>query len=134
MQVFQDAADRAFVGRVVEHLRNHHAQDVRGLADDILGERARTGIARARQYGLSWERNLMAFVGLMFAIAPRFDEHEPIRRLLEDEAVVPNLRLDRVVRLTSEAVWREAQVGREAWWDSDRVDFEDVEPDRLDIR
>ena len=96
-EVFQPVAEAAFVRRVVEHLRDNHADAVvqlpnevilvKQIADERLRRLAKDAIARARGYGMDWESTVTAFVVLMFVAAPNFDEHPLIQRVLKDERV-----------------------------------------------
>ena len=118
LQAFQPLAEAAFVNRVVQHLREYHASVVERLPDDMLRERVRYGLSRARQYGLSWESSLTAFVALMFEIAPNFDEHPRIQYVLRDERVPPNSRIDALQERVSEQDWEEAEqrYDEDAWF------------------
>lgn len=109
MRAFSEEAERAFEARLLEHLREHHAEETEGLPDDLLLEMARTGISRARNYGMTWESNLTAYVGLMFAIAPNFDRHPRIQFLLNSTHIEPEKKLEAVIRQTPETAWRQAR-------------------------
>jgi hypothetical protein len=112
---FQPVAEAAFIRRVVEHLREHHADVVIQLPNEvalvkqIAGERLCAmlgqGIRRARDYGMSWESSISAFVVLMFVTAPNFDKHPLIQRVLKDERVAANSRMDQLWERTTEENW-----------------------------
>lgn len=114
-EVFQPVAEAAFARRVVEHLREDHAETViqlpnevvlvKQISDERLYEMVRNGIARARGYGIDWESAVTAFVVLMFVAAPNFDKHPLIQRVLKDERVEANSRVDRLWERTSEENW-----------------------------
>ena len=114
-EVFQPVAETAFVRRVVEHLRAHHADTVIQLPNEVilikqisnerLYEMVRFGITRARDYGMDWESSVTAFVVLMFIAAPNFDKHPLIQRVLKDERASVNARLDQLWERTSEENW-----------------------------
>ncbi|HLM02671.1 MAG TPA: hypothetical protein VK400_16575 [Pyrinomonadaceae bacterium] len=78
---------------------------VEQLPDEILLGMVRSGIARARNYEMSWESSLTAFVVLMFVIAPNFDQHPNIQRVLKDTTIVPDERIDHLWERTSEEDW-----------------------------
>lgn len=111
-------AETAFERRVALYLREHHAAEVvtlpegeravEDLDDETLLRMARSGIARARAYGMSWESSITAFVVIMFVVAPNFDDHPLIRRTLEDEEVEPDLRVEQLWELTTEENWEAA--------------------------
>jgi hypothetical protein len=118
MKVFQPVAEAAFAREIVEELREEHADTVvhlptgtfaiEQIADDALLELVKTGIARAREYGITWECTLAAFVVLMFVVAPNFDQHPLIQRVLRDESVGPDSRIDQLWERTSEENWQAA--------------------------
>lgn len=118
LEVFQPVAEAAFERRVVEYLRGHHADEgvilptggheVKDIDDKILLKMVRTGIARARSYGMTWESSITAFVVLMFTIAPNFDEHPLIQRVLKNEEIEPDSRFDRLWESITEENWQAA--------------------------
>lgn len=129
LKAFAPAAEGAFERRVAEHLREHHAGvtvklpsadadarevEVRDLDDSALVEMVRGGIARARSYGMTWESSLTSFVVLMFLVAPNFDDHPLINRLLTNQAVEPDARLDELVAGATEGNWVAARRGYDA--------------------
>jgi hypothetical protein len=114
MEVFQPEAEAAFEARLADYLYGQHFEAVRDLSDDLLKERIHNGIARARGYGLSWQSSLTVFVALMFEIAPNFDSHPYIRRVLTDPRVPPDERMDRLMEWTGERTWEEAEARYDA--------------------
>ncbi|MGA9767912.1 MAG: hypothetical protein WBV94_02660 [Blastocatellia bacterium] len=114
-EVFQPVAEAAFVRRVLEHLRENHADTVirfpnevilvKQIADDRLRRLVKAAIARARGYGIDWESTVTAFVVLMFIAAPNFDEHPLIQRVLKDERVEADSRIDKLWERTTEENW-----------------------------
>ena len=117
--VFQPVAERAFVRRVVEHLRENHAAVVvrfagevllvRQIADEPFYALVRKAIQRARALGMDWESSITAFVVLMFVAAPNFDRHPLIQRVLKDERVPANSRIEQLWERTSEENWEAAR-------------------------
>ena len=114
-EVFQPAAEAAFLRRVVEYLQGNHADVVvqlpnevvlvKQISDDRLRRMAKQAIARAREYGMDWESSVTAFVVLMFVAAPNFDKHPLIQRVLKDERTPANSRIDQLWERTSEENW-----------------------------
>lgn len=114
-EVFHHVAETAFVRRVGEHLRENIADAViqlpnevilvKQISDERLYRMVRHGIARARDYGMDWESSVTAFVVLMFVAAPNFDKHPLIERVLRDERVEANSRVDQLWERTSEDNW-----------------------------
>lgn len=127
LQAFQQVAEAAFVGRVVAHLRAHHAgavvrlpsgeTTVAALPDDTLRELVAGGLTRARRYGIEWESNLTAFVVLMFTAAPNFDAHPIIQHVLTNPQTPPESRIDRLWEDTTEENWEAAEAAYDvnAW-------------------
>jgi hypothetical protein len=114
-EVFQPVAEAAFVRRVVEHLRDHHSDVVvqlpneviliKQISDEKLRGMAKGGMARARDHGMDWESAVTAFVVLMFVAAPNFDKHPLVQRVLKDERVDANSRIDQLWERTTEENW-----------------------------
>ena len=114
-EIFQPIAEAAFVRRVTAHLRENHAEAViqfpdeviliRQISDDRLYPLVQNGIARARGYAMDWESAITAFVVLLFVAAPNFDAHPLIQRILRDERVPANSRIDQLWERTSEENW-----------------------------
>jgi hypothetical protein len=122
---FQPLTDKLLAERIVLHLHENHAEAIGRLPDDILREMAENGIIRARSHGLTWESSLTHFVALMFEIAPNFDEHPAVRRVLREPSVPADERMDLLTERVSEEEWEEAQqiYDRDAW-------FPELEEDR----
>jgi hypothetical protein len=54
---------------------------------------------------MTWESSLMAFVAIMFVAAPNFDQHPLIGRVLKDEAVAPDARINQLWERTTDQNW-----------------------------
>lgn len=116
MQVFQSVAETAFLHKLVEYFYQQHPQVAVQIGDNLtvicqipekeLKVLVSNGIAYARTYGITSESSLAAFVVLMFVTAPNFDDHPLIKRLLEDEKVAPNDRIDSFWQHTTEQNWQ----------------------------
>lgn len=106
MQAFQGVADDALVRRLSEFIRGtlhdlpvrlHDGPvPVRRTTDETLRRLVGTGMGRARGYGMTSERSLTTFVFMMFTVAPNFDAHPLIRRVLEDASVTPDARFEKL--------------------------------------
>jgi hypothetical protein len=120
LEAFDPVAEANFERRVAEYMRENHADvavklpsgegeskavEVKALDDETLLRLARTGIARARSYGMTWESSITAFVVLTFVAAPNFDDHPLIRRVLEDAGVEPDQRIEQLWDQTTEENW-----------------------------
>ncbi len=116
MQAFQTVAEVAFLRKLVEYLYEHHGQVAVQLPENFtvivqipenqIKTLVANGINRARAYGISSEVSLAAFVVLMFVTAPNFDEHPLIKRLLKDERIAANERIDSLWQHTTEQNWQ----------------------------
>jgi hypothetical protein len=117
VEAFQPVADTEFFLRIVEHLQKKYPQTVvrvqKGptlmsrLPDASLLELVQNGVARARSYGLSLESSISAFVVLRFKAAPNFDQHPRINKVLIDDRMPPNSRMQIVLDKTPSSVWAE---------------------------
>lgn len=115
LDAFKPQADAAFIARTVEHLREHHSEAivqlqensaaVKDLSDEIIHELVRNGVVRAYAYGMNAEASLAAFVVIMFVVAPSFDKHPLIERVLRDASIPPDSRIDQLWERTSEQNW-----------------------------
>lgn len=114
--VFQPVAEHSFARRVAAHLRAQHGAIAVQLPDGVVTlaqlpnekilSMVKSGIERARRYGLQWESSITAFVVVMFVAAPNFDEHPLIQRILRDDKLSPDLRIDHLWQHTSEQNWQ----------------------------
>lgn len=109
MKVFKQYAEQNFVNSVVKQLRVKHAKAVKDLPEDKLYKRVEYGIQRAREYGFTWKNNLIAFVILMFEIAPDFDSYPAFQRYLEDKNLLPYEKMDLLLSETTDVDWLNAR-------------------------
>lgn len=102
------AIDRDLVKVIYWHLRNHHARVVQFISRDVLEDRIRYAIRRARQYSLGTISDLAGYTALMFELAPNFDQHPSFRRVLQDPSVPPEAKMRRLSQVISDREWEEA--------------------------
>ncbi|MBL8483701.1 MAG: hypothetical protein JNJ60_16000 [Rhodocyclaceae bacterium] len=114
-------ADERLVEKMAAYLRQEQTVWVANSPDAELRQRIRWGINRARWHGMTWESSIMKFVGLMFRIAPNFDEYPPIAALLERTDVAPDELADLLFSEISGEQW-EAAMDR---YDPAAWEFED---------
>lgn len=116
MTVIQTVAEQNFVRRIAVHLLENYAKTVVLLPEDkqfavdelpeeTLYSMVRTGIERARSYGLSSESSIAGFTAVMFEVAPNFDQHRLSQVLLNDEEIEPNARLDELLAVLTQKNW-----------------------------
>ncbi len=123
-EALQLAAADGFVIRLAGYVRKKHSDviaqlpdgtyTVSQLSEEQLREMVQSGIARAQNYGITWESGLSAFVVLMFVVAPNFDEHPLIEKALKDRTVESNARIDKLWEQTSEEIWNETKQNYDA--------------------
>ncbi len=116
MSVVEAVAQESFVRRIAAHLLDEYREamvtlpgdeksTVAELPEETLHELIRTGIARARRYGMTFESSISAFTAVMFEVSPNFDTHRLCQVLLNDEEVKPNERLDELLDVLTEKNW-----------------------------
>lgn len=112
----QEALERDFVVRLMQHLRQHHADAVTGLDDNRLKERVEYGITQARSYGLAWQSSIASFVGLMFEFGPGFNQHPAAQAVLRDASIPAEFRVRELTERLPEQTWEEIGSQRRTAW------------------
>jgi hypothetical protein len=116
MSVVEAVAQENFVRRIAAHLLEDYREavvtlpgdekfTVNDLSEETLHDLIRTGISRARRYGMTFESSISAFTAVMFEVSPNFDTHRLCQVLLNDEEVEPNNRLDELLEVLTEKNW-----------------------------
>lgn len=100
--------EQAFVQLNMEQVREGMPHLVDHLPDDRLREMVVNALARARSHRFTSDEDLMAFVALMFEIAPNFDEQPAIKRSLADPTIPATERLDALFVPELDNAWEEA--------------------------
>lgn len=113
MEAFKKQAEEQFIEDIIRHLNEHHRECIGELPDAELRTRVEKGLARARTYGIDDGRGLTAFVGLMFEIAPNFDERPAIHAVLTDMSIPSGSKMDELIHRTSEDDWEQAEAMRD---------------------
>lgn len=124
---FQSVAEADFEKRLAQYLCEAHPKVIVQLpdstsalgqmADDRLGRIVRSGVARARDYGLRSEAAISGFIVLLFITAPNFDSHPLIRRILQQSEIAPDARLELIWERTTDQNWEavEQHYDPQAW-------------------
>lgn len=99
----------AFIPWAMKHLREEHEEVTQELSDQVLEKRVITGVKRAQKYGLESPTARLAFIGLMFEVAPNFDEHPAIAEILNDTSLPEMTRIDDLTEKVSFVQWKEAE-------------------------
>jgi hypothetical protein len=105
---FDKVAEQHFADKLIAYLREKQTVWVKNSPDEELRQRVRWGINHARSHGLTWESSIMKFVGLMFRIAPNFDEYPPVAALLARTDVTPDELADLLFTEISPEQWESA--------------------------
>ena len=113
---FQTKAEADFVREVMQYLRENHADTivklpngefkVADLPEETLRRMIEGGIVKAINYGIILQSTLISFVVIMFVSAPHFDKHPKIKSILEEQVVVPDLRIGEIWKRTNLKLWR----------------------------
>jgi hypothetical protein len=114
IETLENDARRRFLDRLMAHLREHHAEIVEPFPEDVLREMAESAVRRAKSHGLTGEASVTAFVGLMFEIAPNFDQHPAVREVLEDGELAPDDRVEELLESVTDDEWEEAHEAYDA--------------------
>ena len=80
------------VAFIADHLRAYFPGRFEGIPDESVETRVRSGIARARRYGIESLGDLCSWVTVMFETAARFDEQPELHNILTDPARAPSDR------------------------------------------
>ena len=142
MEVMQALAEANFERRLADHLLANYPESLVKLPDgeeflvsDLfekkLGDLIRTGIAKAKGYGVTNESSLAAYVALMIDVAPNFDEHRLCEVLLNDQDREPNERVSELLSVLTEKNWDSIRNDyRRAAWIYEPPDVTEVEESR----
>ncbi|PWV64757.1 hypothetical protein [Plasticicumulans acidivorans] len=89
----QDQYDRllqgdpqGFIAETYRFLCDTQPGAMRGIPEHLMLDMIAAAIARARRHGFDSDEQVMGFVGLMFEIAPNFDEEPTLRAILDDRS------------------------------------------------
>ncbi len=99
----------AFIKTIVQHLQTESPELVDEISDEGLSEMVGNGLIRARSHGFHTDEDLMAFVAVMFEIAPNFDEQPDIQRVLSDSSIPLTNRFNALFDESLDQAWEEAE-------------------------
>ncbi len=102
---------------VFDYLCEEQPETVAEIADEEIRRRAALGIRRAQGHGIDQPEAITAYVSLMFLVAPDFDVHPKIGKVLADASVPAAQRMKQIFTRTSESDWEEA-AEKSAGWDA----------------
>ena len=104
-----EIAEKEFIYNLTLSVREFHGDSVEDLDDEELRKLVKIGVTRARRHGLTFEDTIGVFVGWMFEFAPNFDEQENIKKMLAEESLDPDDRIELIAEAASEEDWAEAE-------------------------
>ncbi len=102
---------------VYDHLAEENPDAFADLEDATIQARIRAGIRRARKHGLDTDGAAVAFVTLMFLVAPDFDTHPAIKQALANAALPADERIRNLFGETTEDDWADAASNSAGWDD-----------------
>ena len=124
IRTFQPDAAEAFVRRVMDYLRDNHADEevryphgamkVAEIGDDVLAENVRGGLARAGDYGIDWKSTLLSYVVLMFLTAPNFDEYPKAEQFFRNTEKVTDEELEAFLDVMTDEDWQRVESNYDA--------------------
>ena len=117
MFVIRDEQIQSFIAKTDEELIDviklalgeANPTRIEGIDSSTLNEMIRTGIRRARGRELSRAEDIAAFVGVMFEIAPNFDEQAYIDTAFNNSLMDPSFRFYNLLQGAPDAAWEEAE-------------------------
>jgi hypothetical protein len=102
--------EQAFIGFIIQHLREESPELIENLSGDSLRGMVASGLTRARGHGLRRPEDLTAFVSIMFEISPNFDEHPAIRKVLCNQKIPIDARMNALFKKVPPKAWEEADL------------------------
>lgn len=110
--------DEQLVRTVLAHQQREYSNLLNGMPEDIQIDMIRSGISKARSYGLERAGNINAFVAIMFEIAPEFDRQPDIQRVLTDSAIAPENKIQALMDRVPAQAWEDAgkNISSQTWF------------------
>lgn len=117
IQHFIAADDEQLIEVISRAIREASAERVADYDDKKLKKMVRIGIERARSHELTRGQDIAAFVAVMFEIAPKFDEQEAFKQVLNDTNFPPQERFYQLFERVPDEAWKEAeQLYEDTFW------------------
>ncbi|MCB2261455.1 MAG: hypothetical protein LGR52_00675 [Candidatus Thiosymbion ectosymbiont of Robbea hypermnestra] len=128
-EAFLPKDDAEFLEFSVDHVMEDCAPNVGRLPRSSVKDMTASGLERARGWGLTDTRALLAFVSVMWEIGPNFDEEPTLRAYLASAEGSPEDRFNRMIDAAPDSAWERAEELRDdtKWYpdlDEDEADFE----------
>jgi hypothetical protein len=109
IQHFIAANDEELIKLIAEAVRAGTAARVNEHDDETLQAMVKRGVGRARTRKFDRAEDIAAFVGIMFEIAPNFDENDEVKAILGDENFPPEERFKQLFGKTSDELWQKLE-------------------------
>jgi hypothetical protein len=109
IQQFIASSDEELNAEVVKAVRYAIGDRVAPYDDATLEKMVAIGIERARANKFTAAEDIAAFVAIMFEVAPRFDEQQEVRAMLDAETFPLGERLARLFDMTIDPTWLDAE-------------------------
>lgn len=109
IQHFIAADEEQLVEVVSRAIREANAERVADYKEKKLQKMVEIGIKRARSHELTRAEDIAAYVAVMFEIAPKFDEQEAVRQVLNDTTFPPDERFKQLFERVPDEAWKEAE-------------------------
>lgn len=109
IQHFIAADEEQLIEAISQAIRDFNADRVADYEDEKLGKMVKIGIERAKSHELTRGQDIAAFVAVMFEIAPKFDEQEEIKTLLNETMFPADERFYQLFERVSDEAWLEAE-------------------------
>jgi len=93
---FLQTDKKRFVELILQHIIETMPDEIRGIPTYLVCDMIETAIKRARSHELNSDEQIMAYVSVMFEIAPNFDEEPTLQAILTDENLKPEKRWDKL--------------------------------------
>ena len=101
--------DQDLAREIAADIGVNHAAIIKQTGDETFLTMVEIAIAKARQYQCADRYAIAMFVELMLLVGPCFNEYPLVRFYLEEPEVVPDARIDNLLRGITAAEWEKAK-------------------------
>lgn len=121
-EVFERLALENFADDTVDFLLIEYPDAVEHLSAVELRERVGYALARAWGMGMRTDVALQDFTALIIMYGPRFDQYPAVRKILVDETIPPDDRINALTQELPRRIWDELAilVSNADWSEPDR--------------
>lgn len=105
-EVFRPVATAWFIDGLVHDVRRRFEPMVEAMDDETLRRCVAYGVDRAVKREITGDASVAVYVGLMFAIAPHFDDYPDIRALIDAADGTPNERTQHLPERIPSETWQ----------------------------